>query len=76
MNPQDRIECVDCNGEHKGTVVAVIRSDVEYGVAWDARNPNWGKPGNTEPQFPAEFVKQHKHHISFTMALAIRPISK
>lgn len=56
-----RVKCVDCNGQHTGTVVSV--SGLWYGVAWDDRNPNFGKPGNTEPQFPEHFLRQHAKHL-------------
>ncbi|QJD54015.1 hypothetical protein SEA_GALACTICA_68 [Streptomyces phage Galactica] len=69
------IECVACDGKHTGRVVSAVVPGVTYGVAWTCRNKNFGKPGNTEPQFPAEFVKAHRKDISFTDSEAIRPRS-
>jgi len=61
FNRGDLVQCTSCDGKHTGRVVAVLGSD--YGVFWDARNENFGKPGNTDPQYPADFVKAHARHL-------------
>lgn len=67
-----RVQCVDCNGRHTGTVVRV--SGLWYGVTWDDRNANFGQPGNTEPQYPEHFVKQHAKHLVTVGDLAVEAI--
>lgn len=69
-----RVECEDCNGQHKGLVVANLGGRF-WGVAWEDRNPNFGKPGNTEPQFPDHFLAEHTNHIASVGELAFRPVS-
>jgi hypothetical protein len=69
----DRVQCVDCDGQHKGTVVHV--AGLWYGVAWDDRNPNFGRPGNTEPQYPAHFLKEHQAHLTMVGDLAVDKIA-
>lgn len=69
----DRVQCVDCDGQHKGTVVHV--AGMFYGVAWDDRNPEFGKPGNTKPQYPADFVRAHKNHLTLVGDLAVDKIA-
>lgn len=68
-----RVGCEDCDGQHTGTVVAVLGPGW-YGVAWDDRNANYGKPGNTEPQFPDHFLRQHKNHLAMVGDLAVNAI--
>lgn len=66
------VECTCKNRKHTGQVVAQIGTS-GYGVAWDAHNRNFRKPGNTDPQYPAEFVKAHRNDIAFTSPNRIRP---
>lgn len=71
-NKGDLVKCVDCDGKHTGRVVHVMGP--WYGVAWDDRNANFGQPGNTEPQFPADFIRAHKNHLMTVGELAIDPL--
>lgn len=73
LNKSQLIECEDCDGQHKGVVVAVFGKF--YGVAWEDRNENFRQPGNTDPQYPAEFLEQHTSHLVSVSELAIRPRS-
>lgn len=68
-----RVQCVDCDGQHTGTVVAVL-GPAWYGVAWDDRNANFGQPGNTDPQYPDHFLRQHTHHLTMVGDLAVEPV--
>lgn len=67
-----RVECEDCNGRHKGTVVMNLGRRW-WGVAWDDRNDEYGQPGNTDPHFPDHFLAAHKHALVSIGELAIRP---
>ena len=60
-NRGDLVQCTCGNGKHTGRVVAVLGA--EYGVFWESRNPEFGKPSNTAPQYPADFVKAHARHL-------------
>lgn len=66
----DLVECVDCGGDHTGKIVHVMGRF--YSVAWDDRNLNFGKPGNTAPQYPQHFLREHKNHLVSVEELAIR----
>lgn len=73
MERGTQIECTACNGTHKGLVVAVIVPNVLYGVAWADRNVSFGRNGNTDPQYPAHFVKAHGgKDVTTTPAASIR----
>ena len=70
----DRIECTEHDGRHAGTVVHIMGN--EYAVAWDDRNINFGRtgrPGSTDPQYPAHFLEGHTQDLVSVSPNRIRP---
>lgn len=64
------VACTCKDAQHTGTVVAVIGTG--YGVAWDARNKDFRKPGNTDPQYPADFLRAHVNDLAFIADSRVR----
>lgn len=70
------VECTDHNGAHRG--------EVEYDagahavkVAWSDRNPRFGQPGNSTPEYPAEFVLSgHLLDLGYVDRTKLRPVTE
>lgn len=68
------VECTEHDGAHKGRV-AYDAGVFSVKVNWADRNPNFGKPGNAVPEYPAEFVLSgHLQDVNYTDRAKLRPI--
>lgn len=69
------IECTEHDGAHKGEV-AYEAGAHSVKVNWADRNPEFGRPGNIRPEYPAEFVLSgHLQDLNYTARDKVRPVT-